>query len=109
MPKVSRLRPGIPASCTGNKDRVPHISLVFREMWDTTIPDVQLCRLSLGAKPRDLQFYPQRVLPTQLVGMNCYLARTTRPQGPLPAFIFLVTVFVARSTTETSFDGPLAE
>jgi hypothetical protein len=27
---------------------VPHISLVFREMWDTTIPDVRLCRLSLG-------------------------------------------------------------
>jgi hypothetical protein len=26
--------------------RVPHISLVFREMWDTTILDVQLYRLS---------------------------------------------------------------
>jgi hypothetical protein len=25
-----------------------HISLVFREMWDTTVLDVQLCRLSLG-------------------------------------------------------------
>jgi hypothetical protein len=42
---------------------VPHISLVFREMWDTTVPDVRLCRLSLGAKPTcpglpwtDLQF-----------------------------------------------------
>ena len=23
-------------NCTGNKGRVPHISLVFREMWDTT-------------------------------------------------------------------------
>jgi hypothetical protein len=28
-------------------DRVPHISLVFREMWDTTALDVQLYRLSL--------------------------------------------------------------
>jgi hypothetical protein len=33
------------ASCTGHEDRVPHISLVFREMWDTTVPDVRLCRL----------------------------------------------------------------
>ena len=28
---------------------MPHISLVFREMWDTTVLDVQLYRLSLGA------------------------------------------------------------
>ncbi len=32
--------------CTGNRVRVPHISLVFREMWDTTTLDVQLCRPS---------------------------------------------------------------
>jgi hypothetical protein len=28
------------------KPRVPHISLVFREMWDTTVLHVQFCRLS---------------------------------------------------------------
>ena len=27
---------------------MPHISLVFREMWDTTMLDAQLHRLSLG-------------------------------------------------------------
>src|SRR5215472_16929407 len=31
------------------------------------------------------------------------------PQGLPPALTFFVTVFVAMSTTETSFDGPLAE
>ena len=40
MPKVSGIRicnkiPGKDER-TGNKSRVPHISLVFREMWDTT-------------------------------------------------------------------------
>jgi hypothetical protein len=25
----------------GNNSRVPHISLVFREMWDTTDPDLK--------------------------------------------------------------------
>lgn len=30
------------------------------------------------------------------------------PQGPSPALIFLIIVMFARSTTETSFDGPLA-
>ena len=30
----------------------PTISLVLREMWDTTALDAQLCRLSFGAKPR---------------------------------------------------------
>src|SRR5580692_3258 len=38
-----------------------------------------------------------------------YRGNTSTPQGPLPALTFLVTVLVARSTTETSFDGPLAE
>jgi hypothetical protein len=28
------------------EDRVAHISLVFREMWDTTVLDAQLYRLS---------------------------------------------------------------
>ena len=45
------------ASCTGDEDRVPHISLVFREMWDTTVPDVRPCPLPLGAMPGDLQFH----------------------------------------------------
>jgi hypothetical protein len=31
-------------SYTGNRGRVPHISLVFREMWDTTVLDPQLYR-----------------------------------------------------------------
>jgi hypothetical protein len=37
---------------TGNKSRVPHISLVFREMWDTTVLDAQLyrCHEELGEK-----------------------------------------------------------
>jgi hypothetical protein len=34
-------------SVPSTEDRVPHISLVFREMWDTTVLDVQLRRLSL--------------------------------------------------------------
>jgi hypothetical protein len=33
----------------GRVQEIRGISLVFREMWDTTIPDVRLCRLSLGA------------------------------------------------------------
>ena len=40
----------------GRVQEIRGISLVFREMWDTTVPDVRLCRLSLGAKPSDLQF-----------------------------------------------------
>jgi hypothetical protein len=44
------------ASCTGNiSSGAPHLAR-FREMWDTTVPDVRLYRLALGAKPRDLQF-----------------------------------------------------
>jgi hypothetical protein len=39
----------LPVSAT--VDRVPNISLVFREMWDTTALDVRLYRLSLGAYP----------------------------------------------------------
>jgi hypothetical protein len=31
---------------------VPHISLVFREMWDTTMLDAQLYRLSLSGPER---------------------------------------------------------
>jgi hypothetical protein len=38
------------------KSRVPHISLVFCEMWDTTALDPADFLLSLGAQPRDLQF-----------------------------------------------------
>src|SRR5438105_4385544 len=34
--------------------------------------------------------------------------RATRLHGPPLAFAFLVTVKVARSTNETSFEGPLA-
>jgi hypothetical protein len=50
--RVKRAKPTrVAASCTGHEDRVPHISLVFREMWDTTVLDAQLCRLSLGAYP----------------------------------------------------------
>jgi hypothetical protein len=28
----------------------PHISLVFREMWDTTVLDRQLCRCVIGSE-----------------------------------------------------------
>ena len=38
-----------------------------------------------------------------------HLARTMTPHGLEPAFTFLVTVLVARSTTEMLFEGPLAE
>jgi hypothetical protein len=40
--RVTADRPSVAAT----RDRVPHISLVFREMWDTTVLDAQLCRLS---------------------------------------------------------------
>src|ERR1700733_5319307 len=42
-------------------------------------------------------------------GCFAYRGNTSTPQGPVPAFTFLVTVFVARFTTEISFEGPLAE
>jgi hypothetical protein len=42
---------------TSNKRRVPHISLVFREMWDTTALNRQLYRSSLRSKPNDLHFH----------------------------------------------------
>jgi hypothetical protein len=35
----------------GRVQEIRGISLVFREMWDTTVLDPQLCRLSLGAYP----------------------------------------------------------
>jgi hypothetical protein len=38
-----------------------------------------------------------------------FRGKTSTPQGPVPAFTFLVTVLVARFTTEISFEGPLAE
>ncbi len=33
----------------GSVQEIRGISLVFREMWDTTVLDLKLCRLSLGA------------------------------------------------------------
>jgi hypothetical protein len=49
------------------EDRVPHISLVFREMWDTTLLDVQVYRLSsrLPRRPwgeADLSRLPRRAI-----------------------------------------------
>src|SRR5436309_2569992 len=37
-----------------------------------------------------------------------HLPTTTTPQGRSPTFNFLTTAFVARSTIDTSFDGPFA-
>jgi hypothetical protein len=39
--RVTAGRPSVPAT----QDRVPHISLVFREMWDATVFQAQLCSL----------------------------------------------------------------
>src|SRR5580704_10029447 len=46
--------------------------------------------------------------PRQKDNKHHCAASTTTPQGPPVVLIFFVTVCVARSTTETSFDGPLA-
>jgi hypothetical protein len=46
---------------------------------------------------------------TELCCCFSYRGRTITPHGPEPAFTFLVTVLVARSTTEMLFEGPLAE
>jgi hypothetical protein len=56
--RVGRSNDRLPVPATD--DRVPHISLVFREMWDTTVLDGQLCRLSLGAYPDFLRSRSRR-------------------------------------------------
>jgi hypothetical protein len=50
-PLVINERFSVPAT----EDRVPHISLVLREMWDTTVLDAQFHRLTLGAHPTEPQ------------------------------------------------------
>jgi hypothetical protein len=51
LPLVINERFSVPAT----EDRVPYISLVLREMWDTTVLDAQFHRLSLGAHPTEPQ------------------------------------------------------
>ena len=47
----------------------------FFAMWDTTVPDVRLCRLSLGAKPSDLRFrIPLLEARNTILKQNCHLA-----------------------------------
>src|SRR6476659_7018733 len=41
-------------------------------------------------------------------GRYGFCSTTATPQGPRPSGIFLLTCFVSRSTTDRSFDGPLA-
>ena len=43
------------------------------------------------------------------ISPDTHLGKTMTPQGHWPAFTFLVTLLAARSTTEISFEGPLAE
>jgi hypothetical protein len=43
---VASWKPNDRLPVPATEDRVPHISLVVREMWDTTSLDAQLCRLS---------------------------------------------------------------
>jgi hypothetical protein len=51
--------------------RVPHISLVFREMWDTTVLDAQLDRLSSRL--------PRRGVDESLVHFPCSKSKLNQP------------------------------
>jgi hypothetical protein len=61
------------------KSRVPHISLVFCEMWDTTALDAADFLLSLGAKPRDLQFTPPATITAGVSALERDLAPRPEP------------------------------
>jgi hypothetical protein len=60
----------------GRVQEIRGISLVFREMWDTTVPDVRLCRLFIRSEaegsavlrtsPGNAEYYTQTKLSSRL-------------------------------------------